>query len=710
MVLLKFRKQLSKNRREKSRARRLRMENLEDRRLLATFGTPWPNARELAVSFPTDQAAIGAYSNSIRGVFDQVADRREWQEEALRAFQTWSYHADINVGLVPDHGDDFGALGLSANDPRFGEFRIGAFPQPEVLANALPYQQVAGTWSGDVLLDTQTNYFLGDWEDSDPIEIPEPTEKGPAVELFSVLLHEAGNALGLEDISNPNAVMHHAYMGPKGALTQADIDEIRGLYGARTDPFEFANNNQMHHATKLHNPVGFTGAEPLTTMGSLQSSSDVDYFEIIPLAGKEKLTVRLQVAGISLLKAQLEVVDDEGEKISDVNADSVFENNLALEIGSLEDHERLFIRIAGNTQDVFSVGDYRLEIDYRPPELQPSIVPPSHDADAHDDVDDDDFVSVDALFAQVGLLDTEIGQNDTLATATRLDTTIGFLANTRYELQASISSLADRDLWIFQAPTQTSPTMRINVDPAGLETPALEAFVLTETGDRVASETTRKADGGLSITVRDPLPGQDYVLFIRDDVSSQVASGNYVATVDFATNTADNIRSVFSGQTVSSSQPEFSRLNVPKTQLFRFDLLAQSAIADHGGQLSIFDAKTGGLVASFASSSGVARTEYVWLSAGSYYLRADARARQGVASGPVQLSLHADVISDDQGPNLIDPTIPPYHPETPDWEWNELPPMYTPQIIEYVEPPIDDPWESDFYFEYEVEFYQSYLA
>ncbi len=88
------------------------------------------------------------YSNSLRTVLDQVADRSVWQETVLRAFQTWAVQANINIGLVPDRGDALGTVGLANNDPRFGEFRVGAFPQPGVLASALPYQQIAGTWSG----------------------------------------------------------------------------------------------------------------------------------------------------------------------------------------------------------------------------------------------------------------------------------------------------------------------------------------------------------------------------------------------------------------------------------------------------------------------------------------------------------------------------------------------------------------------------------
>ncbi len=702
-----YRPQSSKN----IKARRpLSVEQLEHRRVLATFGTPWPEPRSLSVSFPTDQAAIGAYNNSVREVFDQVTDRREWQEAALRAFQTWAVYADINVGLVPDRGDDFGAVGLSSNDPRFGELRIGAFPQPGVLANAAPYQQRAGTWSGDVLLNTQINYFLGDWDSSSPITVPAPDARGPAIELYSVLLHEAGNALGIADNNIAGAVMNGNYSGPKGTLKASDIRAIRALYGARRDIYEPVNNNTLGRASRIFNPPGFNGSEPLSIPGSLNSMTDVDIYRFQPLRNQEKVTVRLWASGISLVKAQLEILDRYGNKLADVKADSIFENNLSLEVGSLKDHSLLYIRVAKNSNDVFAVGDYRLELDYRPADLQPSIVPPSHDADADDDDDTPlNYVSVDALFDQVGLLDAELGTNDTLATAIPLDTTPGFLAHTRYELPSALSASTDRDLWSFRSPHFASPLMQVTVDPVGTENPILEAIVLNQAGDRIAASETRKADGGLSIDIANPSANQTYLLFVRTQDGSLVAQGNYVVTVDFATNPATAMRDVYSGR-VTGTQEHLAELTVPKTQLFRFDLLASSILPSSGVQLSLYNSETGDIVSTFAASAGVTRSEYVWLTTGSYIVRATARSVSGSVQRPVDFRLRADVISDDQGPNPVDPTKPPVVNTLPDFILLPINPLVPPPVIDFVEPPFENPWTSDAYRDFFADYYDQVLA
>jgi hypothetical protein len=467
--------------------------------------------------------------------------------------------------------------------------------------------------------------------------------------------------------------------------------------------------NSRAQATRILNPVGFNGSQPLSVNGSLNTMSDFDFYRITPLAGKEKVSIRLWASGISLLKAKLEVLDRFGNKLADVKADSIFNNNLQLDIGSLQDHPLLYLRVASNSSDVFAIGDYRLDVDYRDPSLQPSLTPPVHDADA---VDDDDpvveYVSVDALFDQFGLVDTEVGTNDTLASATPLTTTIGFLDRSRYELQSAIATTADRDLWSFQAPSVASPTLHITVDPVTTRVAPLDVILLNQDGDRIGSRVTRKADGGISLLVTNPVPNEHYVLLVRTPSGTVVAPGNYVATINFATDIASDIRTVFSAS-VTSTSSSLSKLTTYKTQLFRFDLKSQAISNDAGVQLSIYDARTGAIVAAMAASNGLARTEYVWLGAGEYILRATKRVRVAGTPGSVSFTLKADVISDDQGPLPIDPTKIPETPY-PDWDWETVPPTAPPPIIDFVIPLPEDPWTIDVDYTPYEDYYASFIA
>jgi hypothetical protein len=541
---------------------------------------------------------------------------------------------------------------------------------------------------------------------TDRVTVPEAPEGGPATELYSVLLHEAGNALGLADNTIRGAVMNGTYSGPNRTLKSSDITAIRQLYGARRDIYEPVSNNLRSRATLIPTPSGYRGDTPLTIRGSLNSMNDVDFYRFQPLAGREKVTVRLMAAGISLVKAQVEVLDRLGNKIADAKADSIFENNLQLEIGSLKDHSQLFIRVARNANDVFAIGDYRIELDYRDPSLQPTIEPPPHDQDAVDDDDDQvDYVSVDALFSQVGIVETEVGANDTLTSATPLFAAPGFLANTRYEAQASIATLQDRDLWRFQSPSQASPLLNISVDPAGLTSTAAEVILLNAAGDRIAANAIRRPDGGVTLEVANPAPNQTYILFVRTQAGQTRPVGNYVVSINFSTNAADQIRPVFSG-TVAPNAVQAMEFNTYKTQLFQFDLSATAASSNVGIQLSLFDARTGDVVASFGTNSGAVRREYVWLGAGKYFWRIQRIVRTSSELGSVNFSLAADVLSDDQGPRSVDPNQPtnPF----PDWETST--PTSTPPIINTSEPPFTNPWNSRFFLSLVYDYYRDFLA
>ena len=691
--------------------RQLRLESLEARHLMATFGVPWPEPRSLSVSFPSDNANVGAWPNELRSSLDQATDRLQWQHEVLRAFQTWASVSNINIGLVPDRGDDFGTVGLTQNDPRFGEFRVGAFPQGVTLANATPFDQRSGTWSGDVLLNTETNYFLGDWNSTGPITVPAPNERGPAIELFSVLLHEAGNALGLADNNLAGAVMNGSYSGPNGRLKASDVVAIRQLYGARVDPFEPISNNALVSATPIRYPAGFTGNAPIARQGTLNFSGDVDVYRFAPLPGREKVTVRLMAAGISLLKARLEVLDRFGTKIADVGADSIFNNNLQLEIGSLAANPLYYVRVMRNSTDVFSVGDYRLELDYRPADQQPTIVPPIFDADADDDDDQTPLipVNVDALFAGVGILDAEVGTNDNLATALPISSTLGYLPNSRYEVVSSLSSAADRDLWRLTTPTYASPTMTVGVDPVGLSNPIVDAYVLNDRGDRLAARVTRKADGGRTLAISNPGVARSLILYVKVASTSTVASGNYVATVDFATEPAVQLQNVYSAGVTPTSE-HYIQLNVLKTQLMRFDLFASGSQAYSGVQLTFYNARTGDIEGTLASRVGGTSTAYLWLSQGSYFIRATFRSRTGVSTAPVNLRLRTDVLSDDQGPRPSDPNTLPDPNVSTEFEITNIDQTNPPPIIDYLDPTVETPWNSDAYEAYLREFFGQTIA
>ena len=613
---------------------RSKVESLESRRLLVAFGTPWPDARDLTISFPDDQVDVGAYENDIQSTLDQIATRQEWQELSLRAYQTWAIHADINVGLRNDHNVAFGSPGFMVGDPRFGEFRIGAFPQQGILANSVPFQAIAGTYSGDLLLNSNEQFTFHDWADDTG---PDPSTIGENErDLFSLLLHETGNTLGISDSADEWTVMFQQYTSPKGVLTQDDIGRLQDLYGARTDPYEQADNGQLQSATLLTTPIDFdSSADVLRTRGSLASGSDVDYFKVISGAGVDTATIQVKASGISLLQSKLELVDASGAVLDDSTSVSVFDNDNTLQLNGLLNQSEVYIRVsAADSDDIYAVGDYELIVDYRDQAVRSTdLIESAYDA------------GPDTLFSNYGLADSEADENDTFVNPEIVASTSG--NPNRYELFSSVSSADDIDFFKFAAPAEIDGRLVVNVSGVGLDQPELKVRILDSDGKGVSTAGVLRSDGTWMLEVAEPQPGAEYVLRISVDPSSAVGVGNYIAVAEFVQ--ASSQMNEMAAGTLSDSTDTFVQWTATETKLLRFDLGSVGATSAQGVQLTIYDAHTRELKAVVTSTGDVTRTTLAWIQQGDYILRFSTVSTDGSAVENVSYALAVEGVSDDQG-------------------------------------------------------------
>src|SRR5262245_44789807 len=190
------------------------LEHLEDRAVPAAFGIPWRDGEHLTLSFAPDNTPIAGHLSDLFAGLGSTLTEAAWQQELLRAVQTWAVQANINVGLVPDSGDAFGIAGRTQGDARFGDIRIGAqHMTAEVSSVSVPHDPfVSGTLAGDVFLNSSLSFSR--------------------TNLLAVALHEFGHALGLDHSTDPKSVMF-SHFNPLTALNATDIAAIRALYGAR---------------------------------------------------------------------------------------------------------------------------------------------------------------------------------------------------------------------------------------------------------------------------------------------------------------------------------------------------------------------------------------------------------------------------------------------------------------------------------------------
>jgi hypothetical protein len=128
-------------------------------------------------------------------------------------------------------------LGAGNSFAAFGDIRVAALEllPPQILAHTfrpstLESGASGGSAGGDIHIDV-----LRTWVD-DPFDANPPDDV--TFDLYTILLHEAGHALGLAHSSSADSVMVSEYRGARRSLSADDIAGIRALY-ATPEPSSF---------------------------------------------------------------------------------------------------------------------------------------------------------------------------------------------------------------------------------------------------------------------------------------------------------------------------------------------------------------------------------------------------------------------------------------------------------------------------------------
>jgi hypothetical protein len=650
---------------------RLTLEVLEDRTVPALYGVPWSDPQHLTLSFAPDGTQIVGHTSNLFATLDAEMPTAAWQGQILAAVQAWVVHANISVGVVPDGGQPFGTSGLTQGDPRFGDIRIGAQPMAaSALSVSVPHDPyLSGTWSGDVLLNSNTDFTA------------------PGSNLYNVMLHEFGHVLGLADNDDPTSVMYRDTASLPAALAPADVTAIQDLYGqGPNDPNEVAiSDNTFQTATPIQYPGGSNSSStPLVAFGSLTSVGDSDVFSLAAPRTEGGITFSVQTAGISLLEPSLTVYDASGNVLGQAQSTNVLGDVVTVSLSHVVAGSTCYVRVAGATQDSFSIGRYGLAVTFG--EMETSAAQISA-------VLRGPYETLSASqIAQVfhnpeGRLHTSYPLHNSLSTALVLPTTTGYEADEHYEVIDHLGE-GQTDYYQIQAPTSDSGApviLTAAVNAFSLTGSTAQVQVFDSQGNSVVANVLANGNGTYTIQAGNILPGQTYFLAMRASGEGEYeGNGNCSLVVDFDQPQALS-RTFTSGTLTPAAAQQTDNLYVAQTQLFQFALsVNQPSPRTHASvELTITD-QAGNVVFDLVAAAGqTVSGASVLLPPGAYTARFTLTTTHG--SGlPLTYILQGNSQSDPIGPATNDPTLAPVYSQ-PNAN-SVLPPDFDPNLIYYYYP------------------------
>ena len=336
------------------------MERLETRDLKSAVsgvdyldsGYQWANPSHITYSIVPDGVQWDHGITNLNATFNAKFGNGPWQRAIAEALATWESVANINIAQVADSGLPFNTPGLAQGDPRFGDIRFAGYAFPDdttTLARTYFPPPDTGTGSGDDEINTTMHFNLGSDYD-----------------LYSVMLHETGLALGLAEVTNPSEVMYGIYTGIRAGLSAGDIAGIQGLYGPRTaDVFQ-----QQGQGLGISSAVDVTSelnaAHQVTLNNlSLATIGDTEYFSVVaPSFPGATLEVTAAAGNISLLSPQVSVLNAAGQALDVQGNPNAWGDNVTAQVSQIVPGQRYYIAVTGATQDDFAVGAYQLDVSF----------------------------------------------------------------------------------------------------------------------------------------------------------------------------------------------------------------------------------------------------------------------------------------------------------------------------------------------------------
>ena len=625
---------------------------LEARQLLSsTLNQGWRDISALTVSFAPDGTTVDGNASQLSAKLDALAPRAVWQQTILDAFQSWAQHANLNVGVVADGGQAFGTVGNYQGDARFGDVRIAAAPLGADVA-ALTVNSVgaiSGTWSGDIVLNTSAQLANLD-------------------QLYNIFAHESGHVFGMPGSTDSASPMYnHASATGRKAPLASEITYLQNLNGLRgPDRNELVGSNDTaFSATRVDKKVWGSGINagtaPALEWGEISTASDADFYQVtdFPVAGSYQ--VELRSVGMSQLRGNLSVFDSAGNQVGQAVAGVGGNENLTVTLNGVATGSTYTVRVSSTGGAATAVGDYVLVVK----SVERNAVTDAN-IDAVARTRYDFMLNRDVrrlLLANGSLLNDDATQGDDegeseFVDGQRLDTTIGFAANTRYDTIGSLN-VGDSDSFRVRTPQTGGQLMLVEVQ--GLTTGGLlpKVTVQARNGAVVPATVLLNGLGQYVIQTGQLLAGDDYQITVSSALgAAPYSAGNYRLKVEFGSQALAH-NQLLSGSVSAAASQQWWKMDVQPSQLMQLALEVGGSSSQAGVEVAIFTAD-GRLAYRLVSRAGDTRTAAsLLLESGIYYVQVSGLAAPGSSLGTLSYRLSGTGVTDPIGPTISDSTSDP---------------------------------------------------
>ena len=622
-------------------------------RELGSFSAAFTESpHRLTVSMAPDGTRVGNKTSSLFDSFKALVSPVEMKQMIAKALQTWAVHSNINFGFVRDSGADFGATS-DTNNAKIGDLRFAAIPMTKnAFGVAIDFRETtAGSWAGDIFLNSQIKYDSKD-------------------ELFNVLVHEVGHALGLEHNEDLNSPMYE-FVGA-GTPAAKDISDLQGLFGTRAlDINEYGNdhNDTLENATELENKKSLRGRIPIIGYGDIGAANDVDFFNVpidFNYGGKIRFTVTSR--HFSLLAPKLELFDEDGNRLAVKQSKTRVGDTISVAIEHRNSRDQIYVAVsASEFRKDHGIGSYAVSAEF----LESSIV--SHADMLRVAKQDNALLDADAVESKLRLEDRVEGNGE----YSEIQIKNGFVRLKEvhddddelglYRVKSGIASSMYTKVFEVKSTDALNSVGTFSVHNRSGRgfAPTLSVFLDKERTVQVAHRVVANEQGNLVVQIQDVKRNAEYYIEVKSAVKD-LNGGRFTFEASFSKPAVES--QTFTAGTLSKTANVRTRtLHIGELQFLDLTLTTSGTGVARNLLVwaSIYD-KDEKVIQRFASRMNDSNSRVLLMEPGSYRVEFTVAPPGGedLIGKKIEFALSGRDVGDPTGPKTRDPTNAPIRKPT----------------------------------------------